>query len=124
MRMSGEEKDHDGLDDSDCLKIAQALVQDGTLDYLNVTVGTSAGLAGSSHIVPPMAFEVGYTAPLAAAVRAEIDIPVFVAGRINQPQIAEQILSSGQADMCGLHWPHAERLSNLLHPAPGKRTGT
>ena len=102
MRMSGEEKDHDGLDDSDCLKIAQSLAQDGTLDYLNVTAGTSAGLAGSSHIVPPMAFEAGYTAPLAAAVRAEIDIPVFVAGRINQPQIAEQILASGQADMCGM----------------------
>ena len=102
MRLSGEEKDHDGLDDSECLEVAHALAQDGTLDYLNVTAGTSAGLTGSSHIVPPMSFEVGYTAPLAAAVRAEIDIPVFVAGRINQPQIAEQILASGQADMCGM----------------------
>ena len=102
MRLSGAEKDHDGLDDSECLEIARALAQDGALDYLNVTAGTSAGLAGSSHIVPPMSFEVGYTAPLAAAVRAEIDIPVFVAGRINQPQIAEEILSSGQADMCGM----------------------
>jgi 2,4-dienoyl-CoA reductase-like NADH-dependent reductase (Old Yellow Enzyme family) len=102
MRLSGAEKDHDGLDDFECLAIAHALAQDGTLDYLNVTAGTSAGLAGSSHIVPPMSFEVGYTAPLAAAVRAKIDIPVFVAGRINQPQIAEQILASGQADMCGM----------------------
>ena len=29
-------------------------------------------------------------------------MPVFVAGRINQPQISEQMLSSGQADMCGM----------------------
>jgi len=102
MRLSGEERDHDGLDDSECLEIARALAQGGVLDYLNVTAGTSAGLAGSSHIVPPMSFETGYTAPLAAAVRAKIDIPVFVAGRINQPQIAEEILVSEQADMCGM----------------------
>lgn len=102
IRLSGEEKDQDGLDDSECLKIARALAQDGALDYLNVTAGTSAGLAGSIHIVPAMSFETGYTAPLAADVRTSVDIPVFVAGRINQPQIAEQILASGQADMCGM----------------------
>jgi NADPH-dependent 2,4-dienoyl-CoA reductase/sulfur reductase-like enzyme len=28
--------------------------------------------------------------------------PVLVAGRINQPQIAEQVIASGQADMCGM----------------------
>ena len=28
--------------------------------------------------------------------------PVSVAGRINQPQIAEKILEMGQADMCGM----------------------
>ena len=102
MRLSGAENDHDGLDDAECLEIARALAHDGALDYLNMTAGTSAGLAGSMHIVPAMSFETGYTAPLAAAVRAEIDIPVFVAGRINQPQIAEEILASGQADMCGM----------------------
>lgn len=102
MRMSGDEKDHDGLEGGECLKIAQALAADGVLDYLNVTAGTSAGLAGSVHIVPPMAIETAYTAPLAAAIRNVVDIPVFVAGRINQPQIAEEILASGQADMCGM----------------------
>lgn len=102
MRLSGAENDHDGLEDTDCLEIAQLLAADGVLDYLNVTAGTSAGLAGSVHIVPPMAFETAYTAPLAAAIRAQVDIPVFVAGRINQPQIAEALLSRGQADMCGM----------------------
>lgn len=102
IRLSGEEMDHGGLDDSECLEIARALARDGALDYLNVTAGTSAGLAGSVHIVPAMSFETGYTVPLAGAVRAKIDIPVFVAGRINQPQIAEEILVSGKADMCGM----------------------
>ncbi len=102
IRLSAEEKDHDGLNNAECLEIARALAADGMLDYLNVTAGTSAGLAGSMHIVPSMAFETGYTAPLSAAVREVVDIPVFVAGRINQPQIAEEILAAGKADMCGM----------------------
>ena len=102
IRLSGDEKDHEALDAPEILEIATALTATGHLDYLNVTAGTSAGLAGSTHIVPPMAYDTAYTAPLAAAVKALVDVPVFVAGRINQPQIAETVLSSGQADMCGM----------------------
>lgn len=102
IRLSGDEKGHDGLDGAEMVEIASVLAGLGLLDYLNVTAGTSSSLAGSTHIVPPMAYEAAYTAPLAAAIRAKVDLPVFVAGRINQPQIAESVLSSGQADMCGM----------------------
>ena len=102
IRLSVEEKDHDGLEASDMIEVARALGADPALDYLNVTAGTSAGLAGSTHIVPSMRTDVGYTAPLAAAIRAVVDKPVFVAGRINQPQTAEQVLRDGSADMCGM----------------------
>lgn len=102
IRLSGDEKGHDGLDGAEMVEIARALAGLGVLDYLNVTAGTSSSLAGSTHIVPPMAYEAAYTAPLAAAIKAQVDLPVFVAGRINQPQIAESVLSTGQADMCGM----------------------
>ncbi|QGX97013.1 oxidoreductase [Roseovarius faecimaris] len=102
IRLSGDEKGHDGLEGAEMVEIARALASLGVLDYLNVTAGTSSSLAGSTHIVPPMAYGAAYTAPLAAAIRAQVDLPVFVAGRINQPQIAESVLSSGQADMCGM----------------------
>ncbi len=102
LRLSGDEKDHDGLEAPDMLAIARALNAEAEVDYLNITAGTSAGLAGSTHIVPSMRSAAGYTAPLAAAIRAEVAKPVFVAGRINQPQIADQILASGAADMCGM----------------------
>jgi len=102
IRLSGDEKEHDGIDAPQMIDIAKSLADLGHLDYLNVTAGSSSGLEGSTHIVPPMAFEVGYTAPLAAAIKAQVSLPVFVAGRINQPQIADVILSSGQADMCGM----------------------
>jgi NADPH-dependent 2,4-dienoyl-CoA reductase/sulfur reductase-like enzyme len=41
-----------------------------------------------------------YTAPLAARVKAVVGAPVMVAGRINQPQEAERVIASGQADAC------------------------
>ena len=102
MRISGAELDHDGLSEVEVLEACKALAADGRLDYYNVIAGSSASVAGAIHIVPPMAIQTGYVAPFAAAVRAIVDKPVFVAGRINQPQIAEQVLESGQADMCGM----------------------
>ena len=41
-------------------------------------------------------------APYAANIKRRVAIPVFVAGRINQPQDAEAILERGQADVCGM----------------------
>ncbi len=41
-------------------------------------------------------------APSAGGIRAVVNVPVLVAGRINQPQIAEDVIARGQADMCGM----------------------
>jgi 2,4-dienoyl-CoA reductase-like NADH-dependent reductase (Old Yellow Enzyme family) len=102
LRISGAELDHDGLTEAEVLEACGALGRDGLLDYYHVIAGSSASIAGAIHIVPPMAIGTAYTAPFAAAVRAVVDKPVFVAGRINQPQIAEQVLAAAQADMCAM----------------------
>ncbi len=102
MRLSGNEISADGLGVDDMVEICDALASDGDLDYMSVVGGSSSTLAGSIHIVPPMSEDTGYTAPFAHAIKQRIDIPVFVTGRINQPQIAEEILSRGHADMCGM----------------------
>ena len=102
VRLSGEDKDYTENDLDQMLEICSALDSEPDLDYFNITVGTSAGLAGSTHIVPPMEYETGYTAPISASIKSVVTKPIFVAGRINQPQIAEEILKMGQADMCGM----------------------
>jgi 2,4-dienoyl-CoA reductase-like NADH-dependent reductase (Old Yellow Enzyme family) len=102
LRISGEDMDHDGQRSEEALEAILALEADGKLDYYSVVAGSSASFAGAVHIVPPMIVDTGYVAPFAADVKAKVKKPVFVAGRINQPQIAEQILASGQADMCGM----------------------
>lgn len=100
MRLSGDEHDEAGLTEDDSLAIARALKND--VDYLNVIAGTSASSSGASHIVPSMANAHGYVAPFAQKVKQATGIATFVAGRINQPQIAEQVLAEGAADMCGM----------------------
>jgi 2,4-dienoyl-CoA reductase-like NADH-dependent reductase (Old Yellow Enzyme family) len=102
LRISGEEHDSAGLPPTEILEYARALDRLGLIDYYSVVAGTSASLSGAIHIVPPMMIGNAYVAPFAAAMKQVVSKPVFVAGRINQPQIAEEVLRSGQADMCGM----------------------
>lgn len=100
LRISIGEHDPQGLDEEIALDASAALCDRQLVDYLSITTGTSAALAGSDHIAPEMHFENGYTAPLSARVKARVDVPVIVAGRINQPQEAERIIAEDQADAC------------------------
>ncbi|AGT11264.1 oxidoreductase [Paracoccus aminophilus] len=100
LRLSATEKDEEGLTHAETLEAMRAL--EDQLDYLNITVGTSASLGGAVHIAPPMAFPAGYASAEAKDYKEALKIPVFVVGRINQPQEAEQILARGEADMAGM----------------------
>ncbi|WP_353228310.1 FAD-dependent oxidoreductase [Novosphingobium sp.] len=100
LRISGDERDDEGLNADEVM--AALVAFDGRFDYYNVTAGTSAGIGSAINIAPPMAIANGYLAPLSASIRARVTTPVFVAGRINQPQDAERILASGAADMVGM----------------------
>jgi 2,4-dienoyl-CoA reductase-like NADH-dependent reductase (Old Yellow Enzyme family)/thioredoxin reductase len=102
LRISADELSHDGLRPDEAAAACSALDETGGLDYVNVTAGSSATLAGSVHIVPPMTVENAYTVPFAAVVKRVVSVPVLVGGRINQPQEAERALASGQADACGM----------------------
>jgi len=100
MRYSAFEVDSSGMNDDDSLQIFRALAP--SLDYLNVIAGTSATASGAVHIVPPMTVDNAYLAPFSQTVKQAIGKPVFVAGRINQPQDAERVIANGEADMCGM----------------------
>jgi 2,4-dienoyl-CoA reductase-like NADH-dependent reductase (Old Yellow Enzyme family)/thioredoxin reductase len=100
VRISETEHDPSGLPEEVALATCTAIAAAGLVDYLSITVGTSATLAGSDHIVPPMNIANAYTAVATGKVRDLVGIPVFVAGRINQPQEAERLLEAGLADAC------------------------
>lgn len=100
LRISADERDAEGLTETESLEAVQRL--QAQLDYVHIVAGTSASLGGAIHIVPPMAIAAAYLADEAARFKASLSIPLFVTGRINQPQEAELILARGQADVCGM----------------------
>ena len=100
LRVSVGDADPGGLDEATVLDAVADLARRGLVDYVSVTTGTSASLAGSDHIVPEMHLAHGYTAPLSRRLKERVAVPVLVAGRINQPQEAERLVRDGDADAC------------------------
>jgi 2,4-dienoyl-CoA reductase-like NADH-dependent reductase (Old Yellow Enzyme family) len=100
MRISGSEADETGLTEDETLEAVAGL--DDSIDYVHVTVGTSASLGGAIHIAPPMTLKAAYVVPYAARIKRQSRIPVFVTGRINQPQDAEAVIAARHADVCGM----------------------
>ena len=100
MRLSGNEYDASGLQPEEALNAALA-TQDG-LDFISLNAGTSNSFAGASHIVPPMSVPQDYLESLATQWQQNLQVPLMVAGRMNQPQKAEQALATGAMDLCGM----------------------
>ena len=97
-RLTGDQFVDGGLTLEDAQAIAVRLAAAGQLDYLTVS-----GSSAEQYRVLPMVTPTSYT-PLglynrfAAAVKAVVDVPVIVAGRIVHPAQAEEVLAQGWAD--------------------------
>lgn len=102
VRICGDEMDDEGLDAEETLPICCWLEQTGLVDYLSVNLGSSSSARGGMHVVATMRSPVGYIGPYAGAIRSVVSLPVLATGRINDPEVAEQILADGQADLCGM----------------------
>ncbi|NOD95286.1 FAD-dependent oxidoreductase [Ruegeria sp. HKCCD4884] len=102
VRISGDELASDGLTPEEVLEVCDLLDATGDLAYLNITSGSSRQSGSAVHIVPPMSTDIALTAGYAAAIRKRVSMPVMAVGRINRAGTAEQVLSSGQADFCGM----------------------
>jgi len=67
------------------------------------TIGISSGAYGSYPvIVPPYDQPKGCNVYLAERVKEVVDVPVSVAGRLDDPWVAEEVLTSGKADVIAI----------------------
>ena len=96
VRLSAEEEVPGGITLDDTLAFARALQQCGLADYLSITVGVRGNYV-KDHTAAP-----GVAVRHAAVIKAATALPVIVAGRITTPELAEQILASGAADLVGM----------------------
>ncbi len=97
-RIAGEEHVPGGLTPEETPLIAKHLEAAGA-DVINVSAGN---YRTAEWIVPPMTLPPGCNVPPAKAIKQKVSIPVSVAGRINTPELAEQILRKGGVDIIAM----------------------
>ncbi|MFO7928498.1 MAG: FAD-dependent oxidoreductase [Candidatus Humimicrobiaceae bacterium] len=94
VRISGDELRPGGIDMHLAREIAQYLEELGA-----AALSVSAQMYPYVRTCPNMFHKPGINVYLAENVKEVVSIPVMTAGRINTPELAEEILSSGKADM-------------------------
>ena len=106
IRMSGDEVVKGGLTHRECLEIIRILVKTGMLDFFNIVKGYIATDEALSHMIPIMGTPSSPHLDLAAAVKSEIDLPVFNAARIADVATARYAIREGLIDMVGMTRAH------------------
>ncbi len=97
-KIDGDEHVAGGIGPDEACRIAQYIAQAGA-DAIEVSAGCAAAL---SYILPPACMPSGINADAAAAIKASVSIPVVVVGKVDTPELAEQILAGGQADFVAM----------------------
>ena len=97
VRLNGDDMVSDGNLSRDSAALAMLLEEAGA-DFIDV----SGGMNGVGYGIAPAAVRTGYNADPAEEIRRVIDIPVAVAGRINEPEYAESLLRKGNVEFITL----------------------
>lgn len=99
--LPGEEFKEVGRDYEEGLEAAKILVEAGC-DALNVDAGTYDSWYWNH---PPMYFEDGMYVQFGKMIKEVVDVPVIVAGRMDNPNLASKAIEEGSADIIGLGRP-------------------
>ena len=102
IRISADDFSENGMKIDDTVKVGKALADTGNVDLLGVSLGcegpSNAFTIGSMYI-PAGSISI----PLASRIKQVAgSVPVVVTGRINTPQMADDAIAGGHADMVGL----------------------
>src|SRR5512146_8299 len=101
VRLSATEYVDGGYTEEEIVYLARALEQAG-VDALDLSGGTNEGPELSRCCIQPPSFRRGCLEPFARPSKQAVSIPVIVAGRIIEPDDAEQILAAGSADFISI----------------------
>jgi 2,4-dienoyl-CoA reductase-like NADH-dependent reductase (Old Yellow Enzyme family) len=101
FRMAADQCITGGLGPADMIDIARSLTATGAVDLISISGGTGATRLGTAYFVPPDALPEGVYNQLAARFRQAVGVPVLVAGRNLEPEMAEACLQSG-VDLVGM----------------------
>lgn len=101
LRMSAIEHVKDGIVLEDAIEAAKLYVKEG-LNALDVSQGCYDVLP---YTVPPYFYPQKVNVYNASQIKMHTNVPMIVAGRINDPDMAEEVLKDGRADFISLGRP-------------------
>ena len=99
-RMSGAEYTKDGYTIEQGVEMAKML--DGKVDIIHVSAGVHEDQEVFTLTHPSMFLEHGYNVHLAAEIKKHVKTPVATLGGLNDPDMMEEIIASGKADIVQL----------------------
>ena len=102
IRMSGDEMLQGGLNQDDCIAIAEVYAGSGLIDFISVVGAQPIDTVSIARIWPTMWVPTGAYLPLAAAIKAVSDVPIFHATRITDAATAVYAVREGLVDMVGM----------------------
>ncbi len=97
-RITGAGQDTGEPDQLDMLEMAGLIDSWGLLDYVCVTMGHYSDAMNAARNVPNMNFPPGVWARFGKGMKNVVSVPVVLVGRINHPQVAEDLLAGGSCD--------------------------
>lgn len=103
VRLNLFENDQRGYDADGGIAIARYLEATGLVDFIHAVAGSPWG---APSYIQPHHYAPGQWAKLAGTMRAAIGLPLIYSGLVASPEVAEQILADGQADVVGMARAH------------------
>jgi 2,4-dienoyl-CoA reductase-like NADH-dependent reductase (Old Yellow Enzyme family)/thioredoxin reductase len=97
VRLSASEFTEGGYTQEDIVELGRRLEAAGVV-ALDISGGTNESPQLSKYCIQPPSFPRGCLAPYSKPIKAAVSIPVFVAGRLVDPEDAEAVLASRSAD--------------------------
>jgi 2,4-dienoyl-CoA reductase-like NADH-dependent reductase (Old Yellow Enzyme family)/NADPH-dependent 2,4-dienoyl-CoA reductase/sulfur reductase-like enzyme len=101
VRISATEYAEGGYSEGDAVALALALEREGVA-AIDLSGGTNETPELSRYCIQPPSFPRRFLEPYARPIKAAVNVPVIMAGRILTPEDAEGVLQEGSADYIAL----------------------
>ncbi|HEY1890530.1 MAG TPA: NADH:flavin oxidoreductase [Steroidobacteraceae bacterium] len=106
IRYTADEVLAGGISPEDGLEISRRLKASGMVDFLNVIRGHIDTDAGLTDVIPIQGMPSAPHLDFAGEIRAQIGLPTFHAGRIQDLATARHAIAGGKLDMVGMTRAH------------------
>ena len=103
FRMTGDQMlPSGGMSQEDLVEVAQAMTAGGTVDLLSISLGTGYIPRTTAVFVPGDALPENVAGAMGGRMRSATGVPVLVAGRILNAEMAERVLTENGVDLVAM----------------------